>query len=57
VSNPKSYQYEELRLAVDQLRLRHPLQPWLIPIRLTRWRHPGSQRGFGASDHLARRPR
>jgi DNA-binding Lrp family transcriptional regulator len=29
----KSYQYEELNLAIDQLRLRPPDVPWLIPVR------------------------
>jgi len=29
----KSYQNEELVLAVEQLRLRAPEQPWLIPVR------------------------
>jgi hypothetical protein len=28
-----SYQNEELALAIDQLRLRHPDVPWLIPVR------------------------
>ena len=30
---PKSYQNEELLLAVDQFRQRAPGQPWLIPVR------------------------
>lgn len=30
-----SFQFEELRLAVDQLRIRPPGQPWLIPVRFT----------------------
>jgi hypothetical protein len=30
----KSYQNEELMLAIDQLRLRRPNVPWLIPVRL-----------------------
>lgn len=30
----KSYQNEELTLAVEQLRMRQPEQPWLIPVRL-----------------------
>jgi hypothetical protein len=29
-----SYQNEELTLAIEQLRLRRPDQPWLIPVRL-----------------------
>jgi TIR domain len=34
VARPTSYQYEELLLAVDQLRSRRPGHPWLIPVRL-----------------------
>ncbi len=30
----KSHHYEELTLAIDQLRLRRPDVPWLIPVRL-----------------------
>ena len=33
VSRDKSYQNEELLLAVEQLRLRAPDRPWLIPVR------------------------
>jgi len=33
VAHQKSYQYEELRLAIDQMRLRRPDVSWLIPIR------------------------
>jgi len=33
VSREISYQNEELTLAVEQMRIRHPGQPWLIPIR------------------------
>ncbi len=33
VSREVSYQYEELNLAVEQMRIRRPGQPWLIPIR------------------------
>src|SRR3984957_9886239 len=32
-SRPKSYQNEELTLAIEQLRLRRPEDPWLIPVR------------------------
>lgn len=32
-SRERSGQREELTLAVEQLRLRHPDQPWLIPVR------------------------
>ena len=31
VSREISYQNEELILAIEQMRLRHPDQPWLIP--------------------------
>ena len=34
VSRESSYQNEELMLAIDQLRLRTPAIPWLIPVRL-----------------------
>jgi len=34
VSREKSYQNEELVLAIEQLRLRRPDEPWLIPVRL-----------------------
>ena len=34
VARQKSYQYEELLLAIDQLRIRRPDDPWLIPVRL-----------------------
>lgn len=34
VSKPKSYQNEELVLAVDEIRRRRPDEPWLIPVRL-----------------------
>lgn len=33
VVRKKSYQNEELLLAIDQLRLRRPDDPWLIPVR------------------------
>lgn len=33
MAREKSYQNEELALAVDQLRLRRPDVPWLIPVR------------------------
>src|SRR5579863_3152893 len=32
-ARPKSYQNEELLLAIAQLRLRRPDVPWLIPVR------------------------
>jgi hypothetical protein len=33
VARVKSYQNEELVLAIEQLRLRRPDDPWLIPVR------------------------
>lgn len=33
VSRDKSYQYEEIALAIDQLRQRRPSVSWLIPVR------------------------
>src|SRR5215831_12627275 len=34
VARKKSYQNEERQLAIEQLRLRQPDDPWLIPVRL-----------------------
>jgi hypothetical protein len=34
VEREKSYQREEVRLAIEQLLLRRPDVPWLIPVRL-----------------------
>jgi hypothetical protein len=33
LARKRSYQNEELALAIDQLRLRSPSEPWLIPVR------------------------
>ena len=33
LARPKSYQNEELVLAIEQLRQRRPHEPWLIPVR------------------------
>ena len=33
VSRERSYQYEELNLAVEEMRLRRPGESWLIPVR------------------------
>jgi hypothetical protein len=43
----KSYQYEELVLAVDQLRLRRPDDPWLIPVRFDECEVPDYELGAG----------
>jgi hypothetical protein len=49
VNREKSYQNEELRLAVEQLRLRRPDQPWLIPVRLSDCSLPLFDLGEGKS--------
>ncbi len=33
IARESSYQIEELGLAIEQLRQRHPREPWLIPVR------------------------
>ena len=43
----KSYQNEELALAVEQLRLRQPEQPWLIPVRFDDCQIPERDLGGG----------
>lgn len=43
----KSYQNEELALAVDQMRLRRPGRPWLIPIRFADVEIPRYSLGAG----------
>jgi len=42
-----SYQNEELTLAIEQLRLRPPDDPWLIPVRLDECEIPGRDIGAG----------
>ena len=43
----KSYQYEELVLAVEQLRQRRPDDPWFIPVRLDDCKVPDHEIGAG----------
>ena len=43
----KSYQNEEILLAVDQLRLRQPGDPWLIPVRFDDCDVPDLELGAG----------
>lgn len=43
----KSYQNEELRLAVDEMRLRPQGEPWLIPVRLSDCEIPDDDIGGG----------
>lgn len=47
VSKKKSYQNEELALAIEQLRLRRPDDPWLIPVRLDDCQVPDLDIGAG----------
>jgi TIR domain len=47
VTREKSYQNEELALAIDQLRLRRPDVPWLIPVRLEECAIPDHDIGRG----------
>lgn len=47
VSKPKSYQNEELVLAVDEIRRRRPDEPWLIPVRLDECDIPDRDLGGG----------
>jgi hypothetical protein len=47
VAREKSYQNEELVLAIEQLRLRHPEDPWLIPIRFDDCQIPDRDIGGG----------
>lgn len=55
VSKPKSYQREELLLAVDEFRQRKPGEPWLIPVRFSECALPFIDVGAGRSlDSLQR---
>ncbi len=47
VTKAKSYQNEELLLAVEQIRLRPPGRPWLIPVRLGECDPPEYDLGAG----------
>lgn len=51
LAKPKSYQNAELDLAIEQLQLRRPDQPWLIPVRFDDCDIP--DRDIGASRTLA----
>lgn len=55
ISKAKTYQNEELALAVDQFRLRNPQQAWLIPVRLSDCDLPAYDLGAGRTlDSLQR---
>lgn len=47
VSRSQSYQYEELVLALEQMRQRHPQYPWLIPVRFDECEIPDYDIGGG----------
>jgi hypothetical protein len=47
VARPRSIQNEELLLAVEQLRMRLPDDPWLIPVRFDDCRVPDIEIGGG----------
>ena len=47
LAREKSYQNEELALAIEQLRLRQPDAPWLIPVRLDECAIPDHDLGGG----------
>jgi glycogen debranching enzyme len=47
LARSKSYQNEELTLAVEQLRLRRPDDPWLIPVRFDECEIPDRDIGGG----------
>jgi TIR domain len=47
VNRVRSYQYEELILATEELRLRRPEQPWLIPVRFDECQIPDREIGSG----------
>ena len=47
VARSKSYQNEEFTLAIEQMRLRRPDEPWLIPVRLDDCEIPDRDIGGG----------
>ena len=47
VSRHKSYQNEEIMLAIEQMRLRPPDHPWLIPVRFDECEIPDREIGAG----------
>ena len=49
IARKKSYQNEELLLAIEQLRLRRPDDPWLIPVRFDDCDIPDLEIGGGRS--------
>jgi TIR domain len=49
LARERSYQNEELALAIDQMRLRPPDEPWLIPVRFDDCEIPDFNIGGGRS--------
>lgn len=49
LAREKSYQNKELRLAIEQIQLRHPDEPWLIPVRFDDCDIPDLEIGGGQS--------
>lgn len=47
LARARSYQNEELAVAIEQLRLRPPDRPWLIPVRFDDCKIPGVDLGAG----------
>jgi serine/threonine protein kinase len=47
ISRGRSYQNEELTLAIEQMRMRPPDAPWLIPVRLDECEIPDREIGAG----------
>jgi hypothetical protein len=47
LARDKSYQNEELTLAIEQLRLRRPNEPWLVPVRFDECDIPDRDIGGG----------
>ena len=47
ISRRKSYQNEEFALAIEEMRLRPPDDPWLIPVRLSECEIPDRDIGAG----------
>jgi hypothetical protein len=47
LTKEKSYQWQEITFAIDELNLRNPSRPWLIPVRLTPCEVPDLRFGGG----------
>lgn len=47
LASPKSYQNEQLVIAIEQLKLRPPDSPWLVPVRFDDCDVPDTDLGYG----------